>query len=228
MGKEWDVQRMKYMIHSVPERMWYVDNYLIPSLLEQGVLIDDIQVYTDEKRQGNLFSCIESFRLCTKNENTWHLQDDVVIAEDFGQRTTELEQVDGIMCGFCSYYDRDNKDKVGKVTPEQMWYSFPCIRIPNALAKEFVEWYDNEVVGEMEFNKWIIDRKHDDQLFRCFVQRKHSQERIVNLNLNLVDHIDYLIGGSTTNQQRSEHARALYFDNKVVKELEVKLWHNEK
>ena len=68
---------MKIMIHTCPERLWYVEEFLVPSLIAQG--IDDIKVWNDERRVGNLASCLASFASCSGGE-TWHMQDDVVIA----------------------------------------------------------------------------------------------------------------------------------------------------
>ena len=33
---------MKYMIHTCEARLWYVEEYLIPSMLKQGIKEDDI------------------------------------------------------------------------------------------------------------------------------------------------------------------------------------------
>ena len=34
----------KYLIHASPGRMWYVTDYLIPSMVEQGIDRDNIVV----------------------------------------------------------------------------------------------------------------------------------------------------------------------------------------
>jgi len=39
---------MKYMIHACPERIWYVNNYLVPELLNQGITTQDIIVWNDD------------------------------------------------------------------------------------------------------------------------------------------------------------------------------------
>lgn len=66
----------KYMIHAVPQRMWYVKDYLIPSMVEQGINKKDITVYVDKKKEGNLQSFLKSFAQAGawENEGTWHMQ----------------------------------------------------------------------------------------------------------------------------------------------------------
>ena len=50
---------------------------------------------------------------------------------------------------------------------------------------------------------------------------------VLNTTINLVDHVDYLIGGSIANKIRSEkETHAAYFEDKyLVKKLEEKLNH---
>ena len=42
---------MYYMIHAVPEREWYVEEYLIPSMISQGISPDEIEVWMDSERK---------------------------------------------------------------------------------------------------------------------------------------------------------------------------------
>ena len=51
----------KYLIHAMPKRMWYVEKYLIPSMIEQGIAKENIRVYNDEKGEGNLRACLNAF-----------------------------------------------------------------------------------------------------------------------------------------------------------------------
>ena len=48
----------KYLIHACPKRMWYVQEYLVPSLLKQGIYESDISVYNDIDGLGNLKACM--------------------------------------------------------------------------------------------------------------------------------------------------------------------------
>ena len=44
---------MKYMIHSCNARLSYVEQYLIPELVSQGILRDDIILFNDHFSCGN-------------------------------------------------------------------------------------------------------------------------------------------------------------------------------
>ena len=208
---------MKYMIHSCEARLWYVDNYLIPSMLAQGIKEEDIYNYIDTKHEGNLVSwvvsCHKSYEMWGE-QNVWHLQDDVIICRDFKERTEQLESQDGIVCAFTCCYDEANIAP-GLGTPKNhMWWSFPCIRIPNKIAKEMAVWADIYVWRDSQFGFWIRRKKGDDLIFKVFVESYYPNEPVLNLAPNLVDHIDYLLGGSTVNKQRTQaNVRSLYFDD---------------
>ena len=192
----------KYMIHACKQRMWYVNDYLIPSMVKQGIgKNDDIFIYLDKNEEGNLVSCMSSFSY-VKNidtEGIWHLQDDVIISSDFKQRTEELD--DGLVCGFCCDYDA-NKKITGTTNMINMWYSFPCIRIPNRLAIECADWYYNGLSHPTEVKFFMRNGKNDDLIFRAFLERHYPSMSVTLVKPNLVNHIDYLIGGSTINAER--------------------------
>lgn len=186
----------KYLIHACNQRMWYVNNYLLPSMYQQGIDKNDITVWNDAESKGTLKSCIESFEAISNNPGgTWHLQDDVLISSLF-KEITEAEDR-GIRCGFCSRYDKDAT--TGIVYGAKMWYSFPCIRIPNTLAEQFTKWLER---NKMRLEGFISANKYADNLFHMFIEEKHPTLRVVNLSPNIVEHVDYLIGGSVTNPQR--------------------------
>ena len=88
---------MRILIHAVPERMWYVNEFLVPSLEAQGA--DNIEIWNDTEHQGNLAACMESFATRKGDGGTWHLQDDVLICRNFVERCRDLD--DGIVFGFC-------------------------------------------------------------------------------------------------------------------------------
>ena len=73
-------------------------------------------------------------------------------------------------------------------------------------------------------------KKHDDTLFHMFVEDYYPNVNIFNLTPNLVDHVDYLIGGSIINYIRDEkETPALYFyDKSVVAELKERLKQDKK
>lgn len=214
----------KYLIHTYPKRLWYVEQYLIPSMLEQGIEKVDITIYNDSKGEGNLRACMNAFASCTDEGGTWHLQDDVIICKHF-KELTELYDY-GLVCGFCSLaFDGDIIANRGAVKRENMWFSFPCIRIPNDYARECADWVNNYIIGNFAYEKFWKSGRNDDWCFREYLKSYHKDEIALNLAPNLVDHIDYLLGGGSGGQRpKNINTRALYWwDKDLVVELEEKI-----
>ena len=213
----------KYMIHICNKRLWYVHGHLVPSLISQGIDQDDIILYRDINNDGCLKSSINSFKLAAEQEfdGMWHLQDDVLICSDFKKRTEEND--DGIVCGFASSYDK-NPIK-GKVTGvDNMWFSFPCIRIPTSILKHYTIWCDSYIINDNRYKNWIESNKNDDLLFRYFLKSYYKDVEALNLAPNLVEHVDWLIGGSMINNDRDRIIRSLYWkENNLVDELSSQL-----
>ena len=212
----------KYLIHACRQRLWYVNEYLIPSMLKQGIRKKDIRVFTDIYDRGQLYATRQAFyTLEGVNGGTWHLQDDIIISSRFKEITEQ--QDNGLRCGFASRYD-DGRPS-GDVSARDMWYSFPCIRIPNKLISEFNTWlYKNSCY----FTSYIQSKKHDDTLFREFMITQHPDMVVYNLAPNLVEHIDYLIGGSIVNEDRAEPVKSVYWDESaLVDELQQWIKENE-
>ena len=213
---------MPYMIHACPQRMWYVDEFLVPSMRAQG--IEDIEIWNDTEGRGNLYSCMEAFKACGKRDGgTWHLQDDVIISRDFAEWTKEPFK--GVVCGFGCQNFGPSMTQVGSVPMAFMWYSFQCIHLPNELAGECADWFFNDAQYRTQYSPQIVDRKHDDWFFREFMRERHSDMTVINLTPNLVDHIDHLIGGTLINKQRHIQTNRSYFfkDQDMVDELAEKL-----
>ncbi len=42
------------MIHACPAREWYVTDFLVPSLIDQGISENEISVWVDRDGRGNL------------------------------------------------------------------------------------------------------------------------------------------------------------------------------
>ena len=218
------------MIHSCNERQWYVDRYLVPSMLEQGINKDDIYIYQDKNRDGNLvswvISCHKAYELWGDNVNVWHLQDDVLLASYFKSKTEELEATEGnkMICGFTCYYDDNRKAGYGTVIKD-MWFSFPCIRLNTTRTKEFANWCDIYVWRDSQFGFWIRQKKGDDFVFRVFVESYYPNEEILNLNPNIIEHVDFLLGGTIVNKQRKKYdVRSMYWNEEyLVEELRDKL-----
>lgn len=97
-----------------------------------------------------------------------------------------------------------------------MWYSFPCIKIDNKIAKECAEWYFTKGRYDQECMTYVSTGKFDDTIFKIYLERTYKDKPIVyNLKPNLVDHVDYLIGGSTVNTEREKIVKktpAAYFE----------------
>ena len=216
---------MHYMIHACPAREWYVTDFLVPSMLAQGIPREEITVWMDSSGIGNLASCIASFSACTQRDGeTWHLQDDVIICRDFVERTCAAPV--GVVCGFCVDYFEEDDAQDGETIARFMWQSsFPCIKIPNSLAGEFVDWFHTEASTRRDdLAKYISGNKKDDTLFYIFMLEHHFNMPVINLVPHLVDHIDWMIGGSTINQWRGFIARAKYWaDENLITELSEKL-----
>lgn len=190
----------KYLIHSYEKRQWYVEKYLIPSMVEQGIDRGDIDVFEDDGTLG----CLEAFMqscLLLEGKGTWHLQDDVIICSQF-KRWTEEYEGDRVVCGFCSRYS--DRCPAGLVYPELMWYSFPCIYIPDTLAREFATWFYRETIHNPEYRLWINKRKYEDSIFQIYLQDYYGADQVLNLAPNIVNHIDYLLGGSIVNTDRHD------------------------
>ena len=211
---------MRYMIHAYPTRMWYVTEYLVPSLTAQGISLDDITIWNDENGHGCLQSCLESFEsLQDEPGGTWHLQDDVIICRKFAKLTKEND--DGIVCGFfCRNFDLFSKP--GIVPAAEQWYSFPCIRIPNEMLRPFREWLDSKR-DVPKYAQYIQENKHDDWFWKEYMRTLNVTA--LNLTPNLVDHIDYLVGGTLVNAARLVKInRAAFFeDTDLVDKLEAEL-----
>ena len=218
---------MRYVIHSSPVRQWYVDDFLIPSMLEQGISQNEIVVKCDTMHRGNLFACMDSFQWCGEHEEngSWHLQDDIVLSRDFAEKTRTYDE--GVVCGFVVKEWGPDPSKTGLVQAKELWYSFQCIHIPDRLAGECAKWFYLDAVKRrnLQYQNRIARKKHDDDFFRFFLLEKHPRVEIRNLNPNLVDHVDYLIGGSLVNRDRKRPVnRAFYWeDESIVKDLEERL-----
>lgn len=213
---------MQYMIHAAPPRMWYVEKYLIPSMRAQG--IEDVEVWNDTDGNGCLVSCMEAFRACgDRPGGTWHLQDDVIISPDFAARTAEHD--DGLVQGFVNAEWGPFIQQAGLVPMLFMWWSFQCQRIPNDIAGECAEWFYNKAQYDPKYSQFMVKRNGDDSLFREFMKERHEDMRVLNLKPNIVDHIDYLIGGTLANKARPPqlHRSAFWEHEDLVDELAKQL-----
>lgn len=217
---------MHYMIHACPNREWYVNDYLVPSMIRQGIKKNSIKIWVDRDGKGNLFSTMDSFAECGKHKgSTWHLQDDAIISKDFFERTKNANE-NHIICGFCGKDLGPDSSKIGKVENYEMWWSFLCIHIPNKFAGECAKWFYEDAINRDRngIQERVLGRKSDDWFWKKFIRECHPYTDIYNLKPNLVDHIDYLLGGSVINPKRTRDTRAVYFEDKdLINELEKHL-----
>lgn len=180
-------------------------------MLSQGIQISNIMLWVDRDGLGCLESCFRAFESLPDDENgTWHLQDDVVISRRFRELTEQHDS--GIVCGHAWPMHKRNLKCVGEVRLEDMWFSFPCIRIPNQTARGCAKFYRETIMTEEQFRPWVEARRYDDTVFSLYLQRNGTRERIVNLVPNLVAHIDYLIGGTVANKRDVDPGTEPYFD----------------
>ena len=215
---------MKILIHACPQRMWYVTDFLIPMLREQGA--KDIEIWNDTQQHGNLKSCMDSFAARTGDGGTWHIQDDVLPCHDFVERCEEYD--DGLVYGFCCRNFNDRPDAAGEVYVSDAWNSFQCVRIPDAWARECAEWVFSKAWQKESYLPELRILfglgKGDDTFYHEYINCRHPYETALNLKPNLVDHIDWLVGGSAIQHWRDYIARAEFFDDQyLVEELSERI-----
>lgn len=213
----------EYLIHACLDREWYVQEFLIPSMIEQGIAPGNIDVWVDSNRDGCLFSCMKCFDYAgKKGGGRWHMQDDVVISSDFKEITEKYDQ--GIASGFYREEWQDLSPMSGRVPVAYMWQSFQCIRIPDEIAGECAEWFFTDAINREEYREKVERNKYDDYLFRDFIRERHGNEYVMNISPSIVDHIDFLIGGSVINKWRGHFARGdLWEDNEAYEKMKEKL-----
>lgn len=219
---------MKYLIHTYPKRLWYVEKYLIPSMVKQGIKKKDIYIYNDEKGFGNLFAFLDSLEFILKNlseeKGIWHLQDDVIISKDFKNVTEEVGK-DKVVNGFVNKWYA-NVEKTGVVSVDDYWYSFPCCYIPNRYIDDFINWLEKEKYNA-PYRKRYNKGRYDDYFFYKFLQIEYPLDKMINLKPNLVDHVDYLLGYTSGTRSkipvRSEYFNDLDLVEKLEKEIKNEL-----
>lgn len=198
-------------------------DYLIPSMIEQGIDKDNIEVWMDDKGMGCLYSCMKCFEYVgTKGSGRWHLQDDVCISSDFKQKTEQYD--DGIVCGFFRHDWQSLTPQAGVVPAVYMWNSFQCIRIPDDIAGECAEWFFFDASWRDNYQEQVAANKYDDSIFMDFITECHLDMNVRNLKPNIVDHIDFLLGGSVINHNRKYEPRSeLWEDEEAFNRMKDKL-----
>lgn len=190
---------MELLIHASASRIRYVAEHLVPRLKDIQV-----SVYCDRNHKGNLKSYLESYMYLPSSGDTWHLEDDVLPDRRFKEWMEEMSSFEGIVCGYGS---RGNKEVFGLIEdPKDMWYSFPCIRIPNSYLREMLEWntYDDDVQRKINEGIGI------DLIFHKYVEANPIP--IYHHDPCMVEHIDDLIGGSLISE-RYQSPKAIRFED---------------
>lgn len=218
---------MHFMIHACPAREWYVNDFMIPAMTEQGIPREDIEVWMDRNNDGCLFSCMKCFHEVGKrgDGDVWHMQDDVLICRDFKERCEALESFDGIVSGFGCPEFGPSMSVSGEVPTIFIWFSFQCTRIPNRIAGECAEWFFNDAIYRDKYHDMVESRKCDDSFFYDFLAEEHVEDlRGYNCKPCLVEHVDRIMGGSVVNIWRDYWARAVYWDDEdLLTELKERI-----
>lgn len=209
-----------YLIHCSNERFWYVKEYLIPSMMLQGIPAQNIFVYRDYNNIGNLRAFVDSCNRASYQcqnkgiEGLWHLQDDVIISDDFCKKTQLYDN--GIVCGFTCNYDKTPEDGYFQLCEQKMWYSFPCIRIPTNILTDFVSWANLNLWQSKYFKSLIRRNNSDDLVFREWIYDNYPSTKHLNLAPNIVNHIDKYLGGSICNKQRDpeQDTMSIFWEDK--------------
>jgi hypothetical protein len=85
------------------------------------------------------------------------------------------------------------------------------------------------IIGNPVYQLYWQNGVNDDWAFRTWLREHHKNETVLNLAPNLVDHIDYLIGGGSGKKKRDTICRAKYFEDlDLVEELSHGLDNNER
>lgn len=207
---------MKILIHACPKRMWYVEGFLVPELKRQGA--DCIEIWNDWQGLGNLRACMASFAVRQGDGGTWHIQDDVLLCRDFVERCRQHNE--GVVYGFCNEQFEDDPQQVGRVSIEDAWHSFQCVRIPDAYARGCAAWLEGAGKNHAYYPLWTSSGKMDDSVFRAYMLAEHPRDMVENLRPCLVEHVDAIIGGSALYPWRGFWARAYWWDDEdLVHEL---------
>lgn len=220
---------MKYVIHTSPKRIDFVNKYQVPILIKYGINEKDIVVWNDTEFKGQLKAWLECAEEILKTDSIydgcWHLEDDVVPCKDFLNLTSQPPQND-IVQGFrCKEFD-DHYDCIGKQPIDKILYGSQCIWIPNVYLKSMLKMFEEEVLtGKRRKPLYDAGKFYSDTLLKCAMNKYHKYTFVYNLENSLVDHIDYLIGGSSVGVIRSKKiCRAIKFDNQEeIDKLEQKL-----
>ena len=193
------------MIHTYPKREWYVLNYLVPSMIKQGIQREDIKIISDRDKIGNLKSWLKSLELV--EDDTWHLQDDIIISSEFKAKTEVLDYLKTIVCGFVHYdFNTGSTLCTGFTIPKFMFMSFPCIFIPKKYSDDFIKWFYNPET-HVKYKDLIESGKNDDMIFKKVCSRIESKPRLFQdrRGRRSLQKLFYIVGATIGRPQRAIH-----------------------
>lgn len=213
---------VRYMIHACPKRMWYVNDFLLPSMYEQGIKEDEIVVWNDDQGWGNLRSFVESMRFVSEHfsldEAIWHIQDDVLLSGDF---KAVADKANCLAYGFCNDdFDKEGKHTYGYVEMIDSWHSFQCVCIPNHYADEFYKWFHYLETQTFRLMPYLKRNQNDDMIFRAWTHEEKKNDPCWNINPNIVEHVDYLLGGTTLHGRRPPRVSSYWSESERIRNLE--------
>ena len=190
-------------------------------MIRQGIHPEDIIIAVDKYHMGVLWAMMEVFR--AQEVGCWHLQDDVLISRQFKKATEYYpKEFNTIINGFCSAYIQGKPS--GLTNVRNIWYSFPCFYTPERYANEVAEWFYKTAIHNPDYKDWVKQGRHVDEFFRIYLREHYPDLQVLNLNPNLIEHVDWLIGGSVTNPDKEGLRRSKYWiEPELVTDLEEKL-----
>ena len=214
---------MKFIVRSCNKRLWYVKQFLIPDLIENGISEDDIIHINDDNQEGCLSNWLRACRTQLEecDGGAWHLQDDVLIASNFSEVAGSVPT--DIVCNGFVTKDFNPKEiyDIGIVPVQKYWCSFPCIYVPDVLIAEFLDWYHQKIVVEGKYRKYVEMRRYDDRFFWQLMKERHKDDNCLNIVPNMVEHVDNLLGGSVANNDIAKRKAKSFYWVEPDKEKEL-------
>ena len=198
-----------------------------PVLAESELRLVTIPAVTYCSNCGKTYETVKYGKECPYcgSGETWHLQDDVLPCRDFVARIRK--HPGGVAYGFCTKLFGDDISLGGLVYAQDAWHSFQCVCIPDRYARDFAAWFsrgDWKNSPNPELYTMQKLGKGDDSFFREYLLSEHGTEPVINYAPNLVEHIDWLIGGSSLGHwQRHMPRSARWEDEELVSELRERL-----
>lgn len=217
---------MKFLIHTCPKRKWYVDEFLVPSMIAQGIDENDIFIFNDDVGYGNLMAMIKSLtyygQFFDDDEEVWHLQDDVLLSSFFYEKCKKYSG-DEVIFGYCGNCEPEKAKYKRPKCKDQMWWSQPCMKLYAWMMSAISDYFYFELPKSRKYLLYHHLRKCDDVIVQDWLDLNMKKKGfdILQVSPSMVEHVDYLIGGSIVNTSRINKAISMDFDEPhLVKDLE--------